>query len=405
MSALKYTTDYNEEMPLFKLIPAQDQKIVPMAQPYHLAGNENKSQEFYASLASFTNRVLFLFKELNAFDFFVKKTPQNQSPVKTREEYLVEFLLLGNLWNLYGAKATKIKGYEYSILRKLYQWRKTKPKHKKSWDSIRGFLAGVFLDKSSSRKLDFTLENFEKLLLWLGATCEYNEEVRRFAVWKNFMAENRGMGILLLREASEMAELFGQEAQKHLGKYTSGVNAFKYQNLKEYKFREDYFFCGRDRSEYHLNMFGAEILNRRLQEGFEKAKNKVVLLPTCMCKPKGTLCQAKTENGNRICGKCNFECQAYQITVSNQQKGVQTVLMPHSSNFSAFLEKWKNQSETALVGVACVLNLLTGGYEMQNLNIPSQCVFLNHSGCKGHWHTCKSPTSIDTVQLNKILNC
>ncbi len=405
MSALKYTNDYNEEMPLLKLIPAQEQKIVPMAQPYHLTGNENNSQEFYKTLSTFTNRILFLFEELNAFDSFFEEVKQNHTQTKTREEFLVEFLILGNLWNHYGAKAQKTRFYEFALLRKLYQWRKTKPSHKKSWDSIRGFLAGFFLDKSPSQKLEYTLKNFEKLLLWLGATCEYNEEVRRFSVWKNYMHKNKGMGLLLLREASEIAELFEQEAQKSLGKYTSGVNDFKHQNLKEYKFREDYFFCGRTEVEYHLNMFGAEILNRRLQAGFEKAKNKVVLLPTCMCRPKGNICQAKTENGNLICGKCNFECQAFQITLSNNQKNVQTILMPHSSNFSAFLEKWKNQSETALVGVACVLNLLTGGYEMQNLNIPSQCVFLNHSGCKGHWHTCKKPTTMDPVQLNKILNC
>jgi uncharacterized protein len=55
------------------------------------------------------------------------------------------------------------------------------------------------------------------------------------------------------------------------------------------------------------------------------------------------------------------------------------------------------------VGVACVLNLIQGGYEMQSLGIPSQCVFLNSCSCKQHWIS-GAPTQIDFSKLVATLN-
>ncbi|NJK98458.1 MAG: DUF116 domain-containing protein [Bacteroidales bacterium] len=53
--------------------------------------------------------------------------------------------------------------------------------------------------------------------------------------------------------------------------------------------------------------------------------------------------------------------------------------------------------------MACVLNLLKGGYEMQKLNIPSQCVFLDYCGCQKHWHKNGIPTDLNSNQLQKIV--
>jgi hypothetical protein len=67
------------------------------------------------------------------------------------------------------------------------------------------------------------------------------------------------------------------------------------------------------------------------------------------------------------------------------------------------LAHWANQKDTALVGVACVLNLLTGGYEMKRLNIQSQCVFLDYCSCKNHWDKKGVPTSMNINRLKQIL--
>jgi hypothetical protein len=78
-------------------------------------------------------------------------------------------------------------------------------------------------------------------------------------------------------------------------------------------------------------------------------------------------------------------------------------VIPHSSDFTKWLERWKDTREVGVVGVACVLNLFTGGYEMKDLNIPSQCVLLDYCGCQNHWHHEGIPTDIDQKQLLQTL--
>jgi len=81
-----------------------------------------------------------------------------------------------------------------------------------------------------------------------------------------------------------------------------------------------------------------------------------------------------------------------------KNSGIETVLIRHSSDFSRWLKPWANQNSTGLIGTACVLNLLDGGYEMKNLNIPSQCVFLDYCGCNKHWDKAGLATQINTEQ-------
>jgi len=82
---------------------------------------------------------------------------------------------------------------------------------------------------------------------------------------------------------------------------------------------------------------------------------------------------------------------------------VDVFLIPHSSTLSKFLKFWQDKNETGIIGVAGILNLLTGGYKMQNHNIPSQCVFLDYCGCKKHWHDEGIPTRLNLQQLIKIV--
>ncbi|MER2014473.1 MAG: hypothetical protein ABS871_07585, partial [Methanobrevibacter sp.] len=45
----------------------------------------------------------------------------------------------------------------------------------------------------------------------------------------------------------------------------------------------------------------------------------------------------------------------------------------------------EDKDELGIVGVTCVLNLISGGWKSKNLSIPPQCVLLEHVACKNHW--------------------
>lgn len=64
--------------------------------------------------------------------------------------------------------------------------------------------------------------------------------------------------------------------------YYRTVTAFVQQQTPFYRWREDRFSCLRSRVEYHLNMVGAEILNRAFRDEFLTAERTTVLLPGCM---------------------------------------------------------------------------------------------------------------------------
>ena len=41
--------------------------------------------------------------------------------------------------------------------------------------------------------------------------------------------------------------------------------------------------------------------------------------------------------------------------------------------------------ELSIIGITCVLNLISGGWKSSNLSIPPQCVLLDNVACKNHW--------------------
>ncbi len=187
-----------------------------------------------------------------------------------------------------------------------------------------------------------------------------------------------------------------------MSEYTAGVSQFVSANADRYRNKENRLFVSRPENEYHLNMICAEILNRAFKAEFDRTNSKIVLLPSCMQKNPDK-CRAVFVNGEKKCVQCTEECYINQLTKILSDYGVETRIIPHSSQFSVFLEKWKDNKETGLVGIACVLNLIKGGYEMRRLGIPSQCVFLDYCGCRNHWHTTGVPTKININRLMHIL--
>jgi hypothetical protein len=83
--------------------------------------------------------------------------------------------------------------------------------------------------------------------------------------------------------------------------------------------------------------------------------------------------------------------------------GVQVYMVPHSTGFSRWLERWQNDPRVGVAAVACMLNILPGGYEMRARGIASQCVPLDYPGCEKHWTRTDVPTSANEERLVQIV--
>jgi uncharacterized protein len=78
-------------------------------------------------------------------------------------------------------------------------------------------------------------------------------------------------------------------------------------------------------------------------------------------------------------------------------------IVPHSTGFSRWLERWQREADCAVTAVACLLNIVPGGFEMRARGIASQCVALDYPGCKEHWHPEGIPTAVNEDRLVQIV--
>jgi hypothetical protein len=77
--------------------------------------------------------------------------------------------------------------------------------------------------------------------------------------------------------------------------------------------------------------------------------------------------------------------------------------MPHTTGFSRWLDRWQREPEVGVAAVACLLNILPGGYAMRARRISAQCVPLDYPGCRKHWNSEGILTGVNEERLVRIV--
>ncbi|MCX7924017.1 MAG: DUF116 domain-containing protein [Clostridia bacterium] len=378
---------------------------------YSLRDNQRNSDQYYSDAETFTDEVLFEAEGLvrplvQEFQAHIRETGK-ESP-RTYEEHMLEFLMLGTLWRIYSSDASGMPDLPGQILTRLAELRQDGGCMKPGIDFLRGVLSTLFLSPDTQDNLCSllpTMEHFKLLINWLEATGDFNQEVKRLNIWKDFLTsvECKKAGDSLAT-AITFASWFEMRSEEVLGKYTPNVEKFLRETHPKHLWHEDAIFCGRRRVEYHLNMLGAEIMNRAFRQAFLEAKRKYVLVPGCMRLMGESSCRAHEAELGLVCTGCNQACSINKLTCIAKKYGIKVRLVSHESSISP-----KESPELAsgdrvgIVGVACVTNLIGGGLKLKSFGIPAQCVLLDYCGCNNHWHKDGIPTDINLNQLFKIL--
>jgi hypothetical protein len=149
-------------------------------------------------------------------------------------------------------------------------------------------------------------------------------------------------------------------------------------------------------------MVGAEIMNRAFRSDFCDTQTTAVLLPGCMRgRPEGE-CKAVRGHGGLHCEGCLPECRVNQLREMGRRQGFEVYIIPHASDLSLWTPR-PGQPRRGVVASACVTTLVEGGWELKRYEVPAQCVLLEYSGCKKHWHPEGVTTMLSMRELKRIL--
>jgi len=386
---------------------------------YSLKGDQPRSDAYYQQIAAFTDEVIAQAEDrlgmlLSTFetardahgDEHGDEHGDGREDRRTRPEYLFELLTLGVLWRVYAERALTLRRGPQRVLRVLARWRERGGWIKTAVDGVRGPLATLFLARGDHAALpEMALDPLDRLLGWLDAAGDFEQEVERLRPWQAFFAAQPDVLRDHAAAIRALADWFAARSLETLGSYTANVEMFLRDTLPGYRWREDLIFCGRQRIEYHLNMVGVVIMNRAFREAFRAAPHKIVLVPPCMRARSADDCQARETPFGAQCAGCEPRCHVHQVTKLGEKHGFAVRMLPDDlATYSPGDGVRAALADVAIVGISCPLTIVQGGWKTRALHIPAQGLPLDYCGCEWHWHLDGGiPTNVNWDELLRVV--
>ncbi len=239
------------------------------------------------------------------------------------------------------------------------------------------------------------------LSAWLGNTGEFDEITERLLAWISYWKRVGGFHQDFKKIQYE-AVCFIKKAEELLYPCTKQIPEFIRKAADSYRDREDVILVTRSINEYYINMVGAQILNLVYRKEFKQADRVYIFVPGCMA-ARFDQCQAEKSDMGYTCIGCTPDCPIYKTTCLGQHYQAETVIVYHSSALY-HTRVSKNNGKYGVVGIACVLNLISGGLKARDLGYVPQCVVLNYCGCRQHWSREGLVTDINRERLEETLS-
>jgi hypothetical protein len=372
------------------------------APTYDLRPSGCPPDRYLRSVARLADEVLAAGAELHpivdAYGAYVEETGRERR--RSEAEYLLDALTLGVLWRARGADATRRGGAGPDLVDELAARRRASGARLRDPSTCLILSIDAPFEPGGPSP---ALRDLDRLLTWLVASGEYDDEVARLEGWEEFLRADPVSAAESLEEIVAFAIAFEAWSDQALGIFTVSVPRFFRDELPRRRWREDGIQCARRRTEYHLGMVGAEILNRAWRDAFLACERHVVVMPGCMRSREDAECTAERTAQDLRCTGCTKGCAVLTASRVAQRAGAEAVAVVHGSDFSRFLRSAALQGgSVGIVGVACVPGLLGAGWRAYAAGLPAQCVLLESSGC-AHWRDVARPTSLDVRELERVL--
>ena len=364
-----------------------------------ISEGEDFSDKYYEDVSKASNIVIC--DIINSGEYyirdFIKYIKNNEiEELRSINEYALEILLIGVLLKEYLNNSRAFKRIPKKPLIYLNRLRNEKKCDKEKVDKIRGILINKFLLRKVDRNDSISFNDLSLLKDWLLATNDFNEEIYRINNWISFLKKKEKNYIdNFLYLCRELADHLSEIGDIYLKKYINNVDAFiKNFNFKNYK-REDIIYCTKGEIQYYYNMIGADIMNKAYKNKFLSTKEKVIFLPTCMRQTYKECQSILTSKGLR-CKGCSESCNINRVNKVAKREKYKVYIIPHESDMFKLVNY---EDKKGMVGIACILNLMSGGWKAIRIGYIPQCVILDYCGC-GHWRENRKMTNIN---INKLI--
>lgn len=357
--------------------------------------NLNLHKEFDSKLSALTEE--FLLENINLEIYAKEFKDYSKETNMTISEYLLEIIMLSTLWESYGLIANNISNFLLKILIFIYSLKKTNFLGKFIYTHTIGIFHSLIYTRKQKNPAVLTIDSYKKLCLFCSSVDDLKEESLRSLKWLNFMIEKNCFSELM-NESLVANKKVMAKIHKEFQNIFTNLEEFRYNSLKEKIYKENFMLTQKSKEEYYLNLFAAEIMNKAMEAEAKKLK-KLIIVPACLCKPSDKTCKKESLNGLYRCRFCNDFCQVAVLT----KKYENVFIVPHSTDFKLAIKEIKKAGNVAVLGIACIQNLLEGGYGLKRANIISQCAILQYPSCR-HFSDKAFVNTLDMKAVEKIMN-
>jgi hypothetical protein len=190
-----------------------------------------------------------------------------------------------------------------------------------------------------------------------------------------------------------------QNARLHLAPYTSAVK----EHLAELSLlkRLDGVIAFTE-EQYHLAMLEIELMNRVYNGRFRLARRKLAFLPHCLRDLKAD-CRAATRDIDYACKGCSTVCNVNAVSTLLRQHGIEPYIWMKADLKALFRKLKEEEGGLAVMGIACVPELVHGMRMCVKLGIPVVGIPLNANRC-ARWMGEFYPTSVELEEVLRRVN-
>jgi hypothetical protein len=156
------------------------------------------------------------------------------------------------------------------------------------------------------------------------------------------------------------------------------------------------------REQYHLYMIEIEMTNRLFATEFKRAVKKIALLPYCL-QDFSVNCKAAKHGFDYQCQHCSFKCYQNHASDILKKHNIEPFIWMGGNMKKLAKYTFKEKQTFAVLGIACVPELLWGMRNCRKNRIPVVGLPLNANRCI-RWFGEFYPNSIDLSELEKLVS-